>query len=228
MSILNRMIARRHLDDATLVGIWTAAGEADGRPAPGRPEDRGTDVSGEPAEAAHLVTCHECTARYEALCSWLQTVRDEAVEEADAAFPPERLAAQQALILRRLEAAERPARIIAFPKFAQPLSHRPSAAHRWITVAAAAGLVIGVALGQWMDLRHRFAPRPARTADAVVTSSAPVAASADMRMQTASAVSDEAFLFELETSLSMHPSVAPLRALDTLTPRSRDFLEPSR
>lgn len=226
MSILDRLLPRRHPDDAALIDIWsaTALGEVAERLEPAR----GGDAAAYPTATEHLLACAYCSARYEALASWLQTMRDEAVEEADAAFPAERLAAQHASILRRLEAAERPARIIAFPKFAQPLSHRPSAAHRWITVAAAAGLVIGVALGQWMDLRHRFGPRPTRTADAVVATSAPTPAPSDMRVQTASAISDEAFLFELETSLSMHPSVAPLRALDTLTPRSRDFVEPSR
>jgi hypothetical protein len=211
VSILNRRIPRRHLGEAALARIWTAAA-----------------AGGEPVADVHLAECAECAARYEALCAWLQTMRVEALAEADAAFSPDRLAAQHAHILRRLEAAERPARVIAFPKFAQPLSHRPSLAHRWITVAAAAGLVIGVALGQWMDLRHRFGPRPARTADAVVATSTPPPATPDMGIQTASAISDEAFLNELETSLSMHPSVAPLRALDTITPRSRDFDEPPR
>ena len=210
MSILNRMIPHRHLDDAALVEIWTVAA-----------------ASGESATDVHLLGCADCAARYDELCSWLEMVRIEAVGEAEGAFPAERLAAQQAHILRRLEAAERPARVIAFPKFAQPLSHRPSIAHRWITVAAAAGLVIGVALGQWMDLRHRFAPTPTRTADVAVNMSAPAPAS-EMRIQTAGTISDEALLWELETSLSMHPSVAPLRAIDTLTPRSRDYVEQSR
>ncbi len=46
----------------------------------------------------------------------------DAAAEVDELFPPERLAAQHAQIFRRLEAAERPARVIAFPKFAQPLT----------------------------------------------------------------------------------------------------------
>lgn len=211
MSILNRMILHRHLDDAALAEIWTAAA-----------------ASGESAADTHLVECADCAARYDRLCSWLEMVRTEALDEAEAAFPAERLAAQQAHILRRLEAAERPARVIAFPKFAQPLSQRPSIAHRWITVAAAAGLVIGVALGQWMDLRHRFAPKPTRTADVVAVNTTAPTSSSEMRIQTASAISDEALLSELETSLTMHPSVGPLRAIDTLTPRSRDYVEQSR
>ena len=35
-------------------------------------------------------------------------------------------------------------------------------------------------------------------------------------------------LTELDATLAMQPSVAPLRAIDTITPRSRDFAERSR
>lgn len=210
VSILNRLIANGHRDDAALAEIWTAAA-----------------ASGEPASDPHLLECADCRARYDELCAWLDVVRDEAVAEADAAFPAERLAAQQAHILRRLEAAERPARVIAFPKFARPLAHRSSLTSRWVTVAAAAGLVIGVALGQWMDLRHRFAPQPNRTADAVVAT-APAPKSQDMVLQTAGSLSDDALLMELDATITMHPSVGPLRAIDTITPRSRDYVDQSR
>jgi hypothetical protein len=202
------LIRNGHLDDATLAGIWTAA------------------AIGETASDPHLIACAECRARYEDLRAWLESMRAEAVDEADGAFPVERLAAQQANILRRLEAAERPARVIAFPKFAQPLSQRSSLTSRWITAAAAAGLVIGVALGQWMDLRHRFGPQPGRTTDQMVAS-AP-APSSDMVLQTAGSLSDDALLMELDATISMHPSVGPLRAIDTITPRSRDFLDQAR
>jgi hypothetical protein len=226
VSILNRVIPHRHLDDAALAEIWTAAAlrQAQGRPEP----NRATAASDETASDVHLPDCAECRTRYANFCGWLETVRMEAIEEADAAFPAERLTAQQAHILRRLEAAERPARVIAFPKFAQPLSSRSSLASRWITVAAAAGLLIGVALGQWLDLTHRFEARPQRTADATVAAAPAQPKQADMVIQTTSAISDDALLQELDASLAMHPSVAPLRALDTITPRSRDFVDQSR
>jgi len=210
VSILDRLIANRHLGDAALAEIWTASA-----------------ASGVPASEPHLIECADCRARYEELCAWLDVARNEAFAEADAAFPAERLAAQQAQILRRLEAAERPARVIAFPKFAQPLSQRSPLASRWITVAAAAGLVIGVALGQWMDLRHRFGPQPKRTADSVVAS-VPAPQPSTMLIQTTGSLSDDALLLELDATLSMHPSVGPLRAIDTITPRSRDFMDQSR
>lgn len=223
MSILDRLIPSRHLDDAALAEVWTAAalGQA--------------DADGDPASAArsgaranrHVAGCAECRRRYEELCTWLATVRTEARDDADAAFPAERLAAQQAHVLRRLEAAERPARVIAFPRFAQPLSAGGPLLNRWITVAAAAGLVIGVALGQWMDLRHRFGAQPVQVAEDTFATTQP-RTQPDVRLQTVSAISDEALLSELEASISMQPSVGPLRALDTITPRSRDFLDPSR
>ena len=49
-----------------------------------------------------------------------------------------------------------------------------------------------------------------------------------MVIQTTRTISDEALLSELDASLSMHPAVKPLRAIDTITPRTRDFLDPSR
>ena len=210
MSILNRMIPNRHLDDAALAEIWTASA-----------------AGGDLASNTHLQACDECRGRYDEFCLWLESLRVAGLAEADAAFPAERLAAQQAQIFRRLEAAERPARVIAFPRFTKPMSAGPSIAHRWVTAAAVAGLVIGVALGQWMDFRHRFGPQPTRTPDAVVSTADPVP-QREMGLQTVSAISDDALLSELDASLAMHQSVAPLRAIDTITPLSRDFAEASR
>jgi hypothetical protein len=210
VSILDRMIPNRHLNDAALAEIWTASA-----------------AGGDPVSNTHLHACGECRDRYDDFCLWLESVRAAGVAEADSAFPAERLAAQQAQIFRRLEAAERPARVIAFPKFTKPMSAGPSIAHRWVTLAAAAGLLIGVALGQTMDFRSRFGPAPTRTPDAAVATADRVP-QREMGLQTVSAISDDALLSELDASLAMHPSVAPLRAIDTITPRSRDFAEASR
>ncbi len=210
VSILDRLIPNRHLSDAALADVWTAA-------------------SGNPATAPHLESCADCRERYEALTAWLDEVRDEATAEADAAFPADRLAAQHAHILNRLEAMDRPVRVITFPKFARPIAERPAISNRWIAVAAAAGLVIGVAIGQWMDFPHRFGPQPTRTPETAVTATAPVQQDDDVMLHTASrTISDEALLSELEAALAMTPSVEPLRAIDTITPRSRDFVDRAR
>lgn len=202
VSILNRLRLSAHLDDAELAAIWT---------------DQAT--SGVRQAHPHLASCPACRARFADLSAWLADVQTDAITEADEHFSAERLAAQQALIFRRLEAAERPARVIAFPRFAQPLTSRTSNASRWIAAAAAAGLIVGVGVGQLMDLRHPFTQQVARTTTQA-RATAPVAAlGGDIRSAVAD-TRDEAFLSELDASLSR--AVPELRALDAFTPRADD------
>lgn len=223
MSILNRLIAHRHLTDAALAEIWAlsmASGEAPFGNAAAAPNG-----SRRTAAHDHLDACGICRARYDAYCAWTDALRAEAVAEADAAFPADRLAAQQSHILRRLEALERPARVIAFPKFAQPVTAGRAVAYRWVAAAAAAGLIIGLGLGQWIDFSHRGSTMPPAAHTQLASSATP----ADGRLQTASAtISDDALLSDLEASAALNPPVDPLRAIDTITPRSRDLLDQSR
>src|SRR5262245_24188773 len=197
VSILNRLRLSAHLDDDGLAAIWT---------------DEAT--SGVRQAHPHLENCPACRARFAELSAWLQSIQSDATDEADEHFSSERLAAQHALIFRRLEAAERPARVIAFPRFAQPLTSRTSHASRWIAAAAAAGLIVGVGVGQLMDLRHPFTPpQPAATTQARAITSRGVQPISDLR--------DEVFLSELDASLS-RAGVPELRALDAFTPRADD------
>ena len=141
MKPLFNRLAGRHLDDASLAAIWTSMTAA------------GASVTAG-ASDPHLASCGECRVRYDAFASWMEEIRTDARLEADEIFTPERLAAQQAVITRRLEAAERPARVIAFPKFSSSTTGRSAPVRRWIAAAAAAGLLVGLGLGQIMDLRH--------------------------------------------------------------------------
>ena len=204
MSILNRLRLSAHLDDAGLAALWTD--EATGGVRQAHP---------------HLESCPACRARFAELSAWLQNVRVDATTEADEHFSAERLASQHALIFRRLEAAERPARVIAFPRFAQPLTSRTSHASRWIAAAAAAGLIVGVGVGQLMDLRHPFTPQVPRTTVQARVSPTAVAIRGDLAVQPMTDTRDEAFLSELDASLS-RAAVPELRALDELTPRAGD------
>jgi hypothetical protein len=201
VSILNRLRLTAHLDDAGLAAIWTDAWPAGMR----QPH-------------AHLESCPACRARYAQLGAWLDTLRLDATTEADERFPPERLAAQHAQIFRRLEAAERPARVIAFPRFAQPLTSRTSHASRWIAAAAAAGLIVGVGVGQLMDLRHSLS-RATTERDAPTTMASQ---RLDPRLSPVNVTRDEAFLSDLDASLS-RAAVPELRALDAFTPRASDL-----
>src|SRR5829696_1085524 len=90
----------------------------------------------------HLDQCDICGERALNLSRALDTVRSAAMDAADDAFPPERLAAQQAQILRRLEQADELTRVIAFPvqiRVDAPPPARRRVAAGWIGVAAAAG-----------------------------------------------------------------------------------------
>jgi hypothetical protein len=204
VSILNRLRLSAHLDDAGLAAVWT---------------DEAT--SGVRQPHPHLESCPTCRARFAELSAWLQNARVDATAEADEYFSAERLSAQHASIFRRLEAAERPARVIAFPRFAQPLTSRTSHASRWIAAAAAAGLIVGVGVGQLMDLRHPFTPQSPRTTAQARMNTPTVPISSGIQLTPIADTRDEAFLSELDASLS-RAAVPELRALDELTPRAGD------
>ena len=117
MSILDRMTSHwastRHLTDDVLAEIWTSA-VADGRT----------------ASHPHLSACSECRYRYADFTRFLDEIKDDAYAEADQVMSAERLAAKQTQILRRLEALERPARVIAFPKATRPAISPSSAGQK--------------------------------------------------------------------------------------------------
>ena len=120
---------------------------------------------------SHLDRCDLCAERAIELGRWLDQVRTIGVEEADAAFPSERLAAQQAQILRRLEQFDRPARVIAFPS--QPRYHQfEGGSHgirpAWVGFSAAAGLVLGIVGGQ-LSARLTTPPPPVAVMPPVAT-----------------------------------------------------------
>lgn len=198
MSILNRLSG--HLDDRALAAIWTDASI-----------DRAQPVH------PHLDSCALCRTRLAAFASWLDDLRTDANAEADEAFPPERLAAQKTQIMRRIEAAGRPARVIKFPRFAQPISAGTSHGRRWM-VAAAACLIVGFGLGQFMDLRHSVIVRVP-----VSTSSQAGPARTDLGggVQNAS-LSDEELMSRIE-EIAEPRMPASLVAFDSMTPRVQDY-----
>lgn len=201
MSILNRLRLNGHLDDAGLAQVWTEQ-----------------SLTGVQASQTHLQSCADCRTRFASFCAWADGLRADAFAEAGDAFPAERLAAQQAQILRRLEAAERPTRVIAFPKFSRPMSAGSSLPARWITVAAAAGLIVGIGVGQWMDLRHSFTGIPAATARLAEPPLSDRPANPEIRAVSIS-IREEAFLSEIDASLS-RASLPELRAFDAFTPHA--------
>jgi hypothetical protein len=201
VSIINRLRLSAHLDEPALLSLWTDA-----------------TLAGNPVTHPHFERCAACRNRFADLAISLDTMRTDALAEADEHFSPERLAAQTAQIFRRLETAERPARVIAFPTFSQPLTSRSSHASRWIAAAAAAGLIVGVGVGQLMDLRHSLTPRNALNGPLAAV--APPSTAASAAPLPIPGRREELFLSELDASISRAP--AELRALDAFTPRAGD------
>jgi hypothetical protein len=211
VSLLNRTSSPRHLDDAAFTEIWTAA--VTGGQSPNNASD------------AHLAACAHCRSRYAAFTSWLDGLRDDAAAEADEAFPAERLAMQQAQVLRRLETLERPGRVLVFPKFHRPTTSTQGHAQRWIATAAAAGLVIGLAAGQFVDIRDTFGRPTAQPGDLArlqrPTEATPQAATPIAR----SSVSDETLFFGPDPTPNIVP-ISSLQPMDAITPLARDIDRP--
>jgi hypothetical protein len=192
VSLLERLGAG-HLDDRAFARLW---------------------VDG--LEHPHLSSCAACRQRYDAYADWIDDIGSDARAHGDRMFPPERLAAQQAQILRRLESLDRPTRVIPFPRAPRVVIGHQSPMRRWM-VAAAAGLIAGVGLAQVVD--HSFFERH----DAPQLSHF-TASEASQRASAIHPVSlkegDEEFLDATE---ALGPRVKELRALDDLTPHTRDF-----
>ncbi|HQZ39021.1 MAG: hypothetical protein IT180_12900 [Acidobacteria bacterium] len=83
----------------------------------------------------------------------LEAYRAAAWAEADAHFDERALEAQRARILQRLDQAGQRARVLPFPGH-PAAGARPGAAssRRWISLAAAAGLLIGLVTGQLLHV----------------------------------------------------------------------------
>ena len=199
-----------HLPDERLVACSLVEADAESRT---------------PAEAAafsHLADCRACARRYDDLKARLDALREEVRVEADARFPAERLEASRDQIMRRLEALEHPARVLTFPLRRSAaaggrVSSRSLRPARWAMVAAAAGLVVGLSLGWFADLRPTRGPVETTASVQQV----PAIEAAPGREILIPRDNDEALLLEIDQAL--YGSRPPeLQALDAFTPRLMD------
>jgi len=177
----------------------------------------------DPGVAAHLTGCAACSRRHQELTDFMDGLRLDADAEIDAVFPAERLRRQQTDIARRMEHLGETARVISFPGYAAalpPSRHSLPATPRWIAVAAAAGLLVGAAVG---TLYHPswwlVAPRASVSRSA--PASAPAAPAVMASQRAVPALDDDAFLSELELAVD-GPGCRELRTFDALTPAITD------
>ena len=178
-------------------------------------------------EQQHLSACARCDVRRVRLQRLLEDVSDTATAAADVAFPPERLARQQARILAHLQHEGRPARVIAFPAGQaqyEPLVSRTRPGSRWIAAAAVAGLVVGVFAGRFGHDYTFGRPPGAHVIVARANEQSELRATgttATLREVTAS-ISDDEFLNQIEMAIDS-PAAAALQPIDDLTPRAWDI-----
>ena len=175
-------------------------------------------------EHEHLSSCARCDARRVRLQRLLDDVTDAATDAADAAFPAERLARQQARILAHLQHAGGPARVIAFPAGhppQEPVASRTRPGSRWIAAAAVAGLVVGIIAGRFGHEYSFARPGSARVIVARTAQQPELRAAGSTAgiREVSAAVSDDEFLNQLEIAIDA-PAAAALQPIDDLTPRA--------
>src|SRR5688572_6823461 len=141
----------------------------------------------------------------------LEVYRAAACAEADAHFDDRALESQRHKILARLANLGHPAKVIRFPRATYGEAPAPSVNRRWISVAAAAGLLIGILGGQFVHLL----PNQSRRLAPMATSMAPSAPAGPTFVQTAG-VGDDEFLGEIDYAVQVRTPLE-LRALAELT-----------
>lgn len=142
----------------------------------------------------------------------LEAYRAAAHAEADAHFDDRALDAQRVKILARLAHLGHPAKVIRFPHASQVDAPVSGVNRRWVSVAAAAGLIIGLLGGQIVNLM----PTPARRLSPMASSIAPSASNGYVpaRMNISQ---DDGLLGEVDFAVQVR-SASELQILDELTP----------
>jgi hypothetical protein len=184
---------------------------------------RAPDSSQDEDALAHVAVCDACADSLARFTAEADGLRDAAFAEADAIFDDVRVEAQRSRILDRLAQVGHAARVLRFParsrEAAMPI---PTGSRRWVSVAAAAGLIIGLLAGQLVhlvpwDIRLDGAPAVSSIQSAVRQSPVIVPASNGGR-----ALSDDELLDEIEAAVQVRRAHS-LRALDELTPTATDL-----
>jgi len=180
-------------------------------------------VTGE--RPAHLDQCDLCAERARESSLWLDDVREAAVGEADRIFTAERLSAQQSQIFRRLEQADEPSRVIAFPRAGKVARdpHSRRVAPGWVGLAAAAGLILGVVGGQLSARMEFAAKRPTVDPAADAARLAPTDTTTE---QVSRAGIPDALFLELDLDNAATPTV--LEPINGATPTMTQLLARSR
>jgi hypothetical protein len=203
--------ANRHLDDDALTRRYLVA--------------RGLAAldAGDEALLQHLGQCPACEARYAALLAALEDAREAVLADASGACAPDRMERQHERIMRRVDALHAGPRVLPFPAAAphpQP-APRPWVFRRWVAIAAAAGLVVGLTAGRLLFDGGTRTTAVARPQAAPAAAMRPVPTLRALNADAAD--SDDQFLSEIELATAA-PRTRELRAIYAFTlEESRDL-----
>jgi hypothetical protein len=165
---------------------------------------------------AHLSRCEHCAGELARLTVDADSLRDAAFAEADAVFDDVMLDAQRGRILDRLAHLGQAARVLRFPARSREVAMPVSQGNRrWVSVAAAAGLIIGLVAGQMFHFVPAF-ERASHRDNGPSIQQAPVRQPSSSVPSTAQLDNDDAFLAEIEEAVVVRSAAFP--TLDKLTP----------
>ena len=201
--------------------------------------------------ASHLETCEGCKSRFEALTTLLEALPEAADAGFEEVFPPQRLQAQRKRIehrLAQLVGSVAPARVLAFPFSGRALRRLSFRSARWLAATTAAGVLLGIAAGQFIHLHPVESPSTTsadtagETVPLVAMAGGAPAGSLDMTgtvalpppytgsqpaaeltlVEFAQLMTEEGFLSALDLALTRH-QISELESIDALTPRVSDL-----
>lgn len=144
----------------------------------------------------------------------LSAYREAAHAEADAHFDDRALEAQRHKIVARLAHLGHPAKVIRFPLATPAPAPAAGVNRRWISVAAAAGLIIGLLGGQIVNLLPPQTRRLAPMASSIAPSASNLPGYVPARLTLPH---DDGLLGEVDFAVQLR-SASELRTLDELTP----------
>lgn len=166
-----------------------------------------------PSTDAHLASCARCRAERDRLDASLDAVAGDAVAEADGALPAAILDRQRLSIRQRIGRVGAGARLLSFPGPVTPRPMEPPRAdRRWISAAAVAGLLVGVAVGRLQNGDDGRGRGPATTSTVVTPRAAADAVVAEPWR-------DDPLLQDVDAVLTRQTR-PEFEALDGLTPIS--------
>ena len=173
----------------------------------------------------HISACDRCSRQFARLTVDADGMREAAFAEADAIFDDGMLEAQRMRILDRLAHIGQAARVLRFPartrEAVMPVS---VGSRRWVSVAAAAGLIIGLLAGQMLHFVPGWDVATHRDTTALLQ--APRTAGPVLMPAASPSLSDDELLAQITEAVVIKS--AAFRTLDALTPlgSAGDFRDP--